>query len=680
MSDSHDFAGYGSYDVRHTPSKSEIIQIHEIFETEEKGRHLLKELEATAISGNDILSSTFYVSGLVTLSAGKLAPLCLALVGVVLYLFRGIYHETVMALPCNGGTYNILLNCTSKQVASMAAVFTIIAYITTGVVSALEAIAYLQTVLPEDAINTQAATILLLGFFCVLTNLGMQESAFVAKAVFVMHVSTLTLLTFIGIIFMCFNPDKILQNWSSPYPAVDAAGEMIPGTFWTAIFYGFSSAMLGVSGFETSAQFVEEQAPGVFPKTLRNMWAGVMLFNPLLSLISFSALDVVEIMEHKDTVLARTAHVVGHWIQTELHFPEHFILGPIFSFIVSIDAFIVLAAALLTGYVGINGLIRRMSMDRCLPQFFLTKNPYTGTDSFILVGFFLLCVSQVVILDSDVEALGGVYCYAFLSVMTIFAFGNILLKIKRPVLPREITTSWLHSVVGLLAVVIALLGNVLGKPELLTYFFVYFLIVGVLVLIMFQRVRIMRLIYKLLKPNKKSASMSDTDSDSDDDENKPLVVRTAGGVDTENQAQTIPVPPPPSIEGKQSCIAALSTAVKSVQDVPFVFFCKHDDLHLLNKCMLYIQNNEQTNKIIVVHCSNDTNEDALTEHVKLLDLLYPKVKISLLIINSQFNAATVEWVSQALGVPVNAMFLSCPDENFAMKVSQLRGMRIITSN
>jgi len=56
----------------------------------------LQQLEATAISGNDILSSTFYVSGLVTLSAGKLAPVCLAMVGIVLYLFRGIYHETVM--------------------------------------------------------------------------------------------------------------------------------------------------------------------------------------------------------------------------------------------------------------------------------------------------------------------------------------------------------------------------------------------------------------------------------------------------------------------------------------------------------------------------------------------------------------------------------------------------------
>jgi hypothetical protein len=66
--------------------------------------------------------------------------------------------------------------------------------------------------------------------------------------------------------------------------------------------------------------------------------------------------------------------------------------------------------------------------------------------------------------------------------------------------------------------------------------------------------------------------------------------------------------------------------------------------------------------------------------VKLLDLLYPRVKISLLIVNSEFNATTVEWLSQALEVPVNAMFISCPDENFTMKVSQLRGMRIIASN
>lgn len=705
--DSHDFPGYGSYDVRTTPSVSEIAWIDETLRDKERGRVLLQELEATAISGNDILSSTFYVSGLVTLSAGKLAPLCLLLVGLVLYLFRGIYHETVMALPCNGGTYNILLNCTSKQVASMAAVFAIISYITTGVVSALEAIAYLQTVLPDSwQVDQQLATILLLLFFCLLTNLGMQESAFVAKTVFVAHVAILTLLSALGVIFVCFNSGMLLENWETPYPPVDAAGRTLPGTFFTAVFYGFSSAMLGVSGFETSSQFVEEQAPGVFPKTLRNMWMGVILFNPLLSLISFAAMPLSEIYVHKDTVLARTAYVVGQWFETRLRLPHTFALGSALSTVVSVDAFVVLAAALLTGYVGINGLIRRMSMDRCLPQFLLVSNPWTGTDSFILVGFFLLCVSQVILFDSNVEALGGVYCYAFLTVMTIFASGNILLKVKRPSLPREINVSWLQSIVGLVSVVIALLGNVLGKPELLTYFFVYFLLVGTLVLVMFQRVRIMRLLYKLLKPararklrarrggggDSSNVELASVDSDLSDDgtntEDEPLIpkrttmddgVMSAIAEEDGGSADLDGDVPPAPAEGHQSCLAAISSAVKKVQDVPYVFFVKHDDLHMMNKAVLYIQQNEQTNKIIIIHCTTIRNTSMLQEHVKLLDLLYPRVKISLLVINGDFSAATVEWVSQALEVPVNAMFISCPDETFTMKVSQLRGMRIIVS-
>jgi len=119
-----------------------------------------------------------------------------------------------------------------------------------------------------------------------------------------------------------------------------------------------------------------------------------------------------------------------------------------------------------------------MAMDRCLPQVFLWRNPFTGTDSIVLVGFFALCVSRVIVLKCDVKALGGVYCFSFLTVMVIFAIGNILLKIKRPSLPREVTTGWVQSVVGLVAVIIALLGNILGKPDLLTTFFVYFMLVG----------------------------------------------------------------------------------------------------------------------------------------------------------------------------------------------------------
>jgi len=74
-------------------------------------------------------------------------------------------------------------------------------------------------------------------------------------------------------------------------------------------------------------------------------------------------------------------------------------------------------------------------------------------------------VSQLWLFDCDVAALGGVYTFAFLSVMTIFAVGNLLLKINRPSLRRIRTVSWGQNLVALAGVALALLGNIFGKPE-----------------------------------------------------------------------------------------------------------------------------------------------------------------------------------------------------------------------
>ena len=97
-------------------------------------KHRLGEWGATAICGNDITSSCLYVAALATIYGGAYAPLCLLLVGGVLYLYRWIYAEVGDALPLNGGAYNCLLNTTSKFRASMAACMTILSYMATGVI------------------------------------------------------------------------------------------------------------------------------------------------------------------------------------------------------------------------------------------------------------------------------------------------------------------------------------------------------------------------------------------------------------------------------------------------------------------------------------------------------------------------------------------------------------------
>lgn len=61
--------------------------------------------------------------------------------------------------------------------------------------------------------------------------------------------------------------------------------------------------------------------------------------------------------------------------------------------------------------------MRRMAMDRCLPQFLLNVNSCRKTNHWIVLGFFLVASSLFLILRGNVETLAGVYNLAFLSVM-----------------------------------------------------------------------------------------------------------------------------------------------------------------------------------------------------------------------------------------------------------------------
>src|SRR5581483_3577254 len=108
----------------------------------------LNQFYATAISGNDILSSALYVSGIAIIYAGVFAPLVLLFIGVVLFFYKSVYTEVVEALPINGGAYNCLLNSTSKPIAATAGVMTILSYVATACISGSDGIAYIKTLIP----------------------------------------------------------------------------------------------------------------------------------------------------------------------------------------------------------------------------------------------------------------------------------------------------------------------------------------------------------------------------------------------------------------------------------------------------------------------------------------------------------------------------------------------------
>ncbi|YCM46340.1 APC family permease [Verrucomicrobiaceae bacterium 227] len=571
----------------------------------------LGELASTAICGNDITSSCLYVSALAIIYAGRWAPLALLLVAAVLFLFRSIYSEVVGALPLNGGAYNALLNTTTKFRASIAACLTILSYMATAVISASEASHYAHEVLPF--LPVFGATVGLLAFFMGLTILGITESAVLAIGIFIFHLVSLVILLGAGGIYLAHHGyGLLLENLGTP----------VEGGMWKALLFGFSAAMLGISGFESSANFVEEQQEGVFPKTLRNMWIAVSVFNPLMALLALSLIPSGEVALHESALLAHMGREsAGHWLGT----------------LISVDAAIVLSGAVLTSFIGVDGLVERMSLDRCLPQFLIKRNR-RGTTHRILIAFFLLTISILLITKGDLKALAGVYTLSFLSVMLLFGLGNILLKVKRTALPRPQVAGWPTVVLAMVAVTIGLVGNAILNPQYLTVFFEYFIPTVVIVGIMLKRITLLK-----------------------------LLLFAARAI-----AMAVLTP-------LNKVIHWTRRAIDHINAQQVVYFSRGDNIANLNLVMLYVQKNEHCNAIKIVHVvpPDAPPSDKLEKELIFLDQAYPEIDIEFVLIEGKFGPPLIERLSQEWKIPANFMFIGCPGEGMPHSLHELGGVRVI---
>eukprot|EP00466_Bigelowiella_natans_P003717 jgi/Bigna1/84015/fgenesh1_pg.120_\ len=485
---------------------------------EKHAEPLLGELPATAICGNDITSSCLYVCGLCAADAGVYAPLAVCLVIATLYLFRNIYVEVCSALPMNGGTFSVLLHTTTKKIAAAAACMSILSYVATeerdddGTAVFFDISVFLRSrvgvggcQLPVHDLGrlsgrdcNGSSSRVLCGFEPhrnhgvrslfeeinnVMTIMPNHESG-AAMVIFAVHIATIaTLALFAAVYILTHGASPIVESyWSSAQPS-----------FFPAIFYGFGGAMLGVSGFETSAQFIEEQAPGVFAKTLRNMWIAVALINPLLTLEALCIVPVEDIQsKYHLTLLAKIADVSGGAM---LRYLVHGALTIccVYScdwyLSVGLDAFLVLSGAVLTSYVGVVGVTRRLALDSCVPEFLLAQNKWRGTNHWIIIGFFLVCCSMLSILQGDTAVLSKLPW----SVRALHecdkreCIGNLMLKTKRGKLRRDLHAPVWSVMLGMILVSIGLLSTVVKEPSVIRVFGMYYTCSLLITAVMFSR-------------------------------------------------------------------------------------------------------------------------------------------------------------------------------------------------
>mmetsp|Transcript_84839 Transcript_84839/g.274211 ORF Transcript_84839/g.274211 Transcript_84839/m.274211 type:complete len:782 (-) Transcript_84839:47-2392(-) len=585
--------------------------------------HKIGELPSTAICGNDITASCFYVVGELSKNAGVYSPICTLLSSFTLFCFRSIYGEVVMALPLNGGIYNLLLNSSTKRTASVAACLTILSYTATGVVSSVSAADYLSCSPLFGEVHTVPVAIGILFFFALLMLMGMAESSVVASGLFVFHLSTLFILGAFSVFF--------LQD--------AGLGQLYANFLWEkqpsvakSIFFGFSSAMLGVSGFETSANFVEEQKPGVFPKTLTNMWISVSIINILLPTLAICVLPLDDLVGEKSAfAVALLAERVG---------------GPLLRNIVAIDALLVLSGSVLTSYVGVCGLFQRMAGDRCLPEFFSIKNSWRGSPHYTILIFFAVCASMCVLLDGDITLLGAIYSISFLLVMGLFAFCGLWMKLTRPTLPRTINTHPMMFVLGLILVATAFTAVVLLHPDMLTYFYMYYGITTFMVMTTFARVTIFSTFLRLVSKNR-------------------LVRRTLKLFIKMDVAQKW-----------------VKSKLDLLRSQGVVYYTKNASLSQINRALQYIEENEEARWVRVVHVYQDQKDipQHLVEYVQLLDCVYPRIRVDCILAKGEFGPSMVQHISKRISVPVNCMFINCPRKSFKHSLDRMGGVRVILNS
>lgn len=580
----------------------------------EESHSKLDAFSATAIAGNDILSSCLYVCGITALFAGVYAPLIFLLVVIVLALYRRVYTEVVEALPLNGGAYNCLLNATSKPLAAVAGVMTTLSYVATAVISAKTAVEYVHT--QWHGLPVMPATIGVIVVFMGLTMLGMKDSARVAKGIFAFHLFSLALFISLGLMTI-FNqgPGWLWANMVSTDALFAREGA------WKMIFFAFSASLLGVSGFESSANFVEEQQPGVFRQTLRNLLMGVLAFNPLISLVVLSSLPLNQVILAKDFLLAESAVAIG---------------GRALQLLIVTDAFFVLSGAVLASFVGATGLLYRMAIDHCLPSSILLpklrkRNQNTNR---IVLAFGGLAISILLMTGGNLLSLAGVYTISFLGVMTAFALGNVILRQTRPDLKRPYQGPLVYAVIAALATALGIVGNIMIDSQNLLYFALYFLPAFFIVMTMIFRDYILE---ALLRATKKRV---------------PFLYRI------------------------------LEPAFDHVIKPRIILFAHHPEK--LYDSLQYIRKNETSRNITIVFCSQTPKAKELIPKFKeflqffkeanIFDLFHMELVIEP---DLEFGPAAVKTYANRYHITRNNVFIGSVHKEHAFSFEELGGVRII---
>ncbi|TFK40382.1 AAAP amino acid permease [Crucibulum laeve] len=617
LTSSFEFAGWGS--ITRLKLTREDREAGEAKLNKMRKERVLGQFTASALAGNAVLGSVFYALPAVVAVGGVYSPISLFIATLILFLWRPIMEELASALPISGAPYTYILNVSTKSLALVGASLLLLDFASTAVVSAATAATYLAGEVPSLPFPIWVGAAIVLFLFTIISLTGIKESARIALIVLALHMASMTILIIASSVHWGqIGIDQFKANWEAGRTSNASAGSVAK-----QIYYGFCLGMLGLTGFECIPAYISRIKPGKFPLVLRNLHIPAIILNTamMILVLAIVPLDIIKGGANVLSILAQLAG--GRWLRIWI----------------VIDAIVVLCGGVLTGILSACELLEQLALHRVLPNFFLRLLPKTGSPFVSVLSFAAFSSALYASAGTSLNIISQMFSLVWLTVMSFFPISLLLLRFNRGRIRRDSPISLVVIFIALIIVPAVLVGNIAVNPLTAAYFAAYFLGIVVIFTATQNKIYLLRWIYW-----------------------------------TYDQY--------PCLHHCRATMAwgkILINLMTNLRRQPVCILVKTDEINHLFHMILYVQKNEETSYLKIVHFYDQEFgvPSELEANAKILDEAFPEITIDLILIDAVFEPTNVAALANHLKIPTSVMFMTCPGKDFPYSMSEL-GTRIIS--
>jgi len=422
--------------------------------------------QAGAVVLNDMASTMYYIGGIAEQAIGKSAPWMVLAVMLFSYLVRSVYMES-SSMFVRGGVYVVVRDSMGPTVAKLSVSALVVDYILTGPISVVSAGQYLGRLLNElsetfhltwhsDPFSFSVFfSVIVTGYFWWSNIKGVPESS--TKALRIMQITTVMV-----VILLVWCPLTLVMRGNTTLPPLPTPSNVhlsneslgwLSGTFWAQLSFvvlivAFGHSILAMSGFETLAQVYRELA---YPKLKNLRFTANMVCT--YCLICTGVISVFAVMIIPDAVRSNYYDNLIGGVVDNLVGPVAVKLG--FHIFVVVVGVLILAGAVNTSLIGVNGVMNRVAEDGVLLDWFRRPHSKFGTTYRILNLMALLQILTIIASRGDVLLLGEAYAFGVVWSFALKALGVLVLRYQRHdqeyKFPGNITLGRVEIPIGLAA-------------------------------------------------------------------------------------------------------------------------------------------------------------------------------------------------------------------------------------